>query len=85
MDIVGRILGNDDLRQWEMNVDSIFLHSDFVSKSPYSDDLALIKLSHPVPNSTTVQPITLPSTTSSKFPSLGQLCVTKGWGCTELG
>ena len=33
MDIVGRILGNDDLRQWEMNVDSIFLHSDFVSKS----------------------------------------------------
>ncbi|KAK3759954.1 hypothetical protein RRG08_066619 [Elysia crispata] len=85
LNIVGRILDDDDLRQWEIDIDTIILHPGYNSSNLLSDDIALIRLSDAAPISNIVQPITLPSPTTNGFPYVGQMCITKGWGCTTSG
>ncbi|KAK3754627.1 hypothetical protein RRG08_020614 [Elysia crispata] len=81
--------GNDELREWELDIDKIVLHSRWSpinnTKSFFKNDIALIKLSRPAPDVYTVQPIALPSWTNKNFPYEGQMCTTMGWGCTTPG
>lgn len=85
LNIVGRIIDDDDLRQWEIDLDRIYLHPGYNASNLFSDDIALVKLSRPAPHNDRVRPISLPSPNLDGFPTLGQMCITKGWGCTANG
>ncbi|RUS69971.1 hypothetical protein EGW08_022267 [Elysia chlorotica] len=85
LNIVGQLLDDNNLRQWEIGIDRIVLHPGYNSSNLFSDDVALIRLSEPAPHSSRVQPISLPSPLVANFPRVGQMCTTKGWGCTTNG
>ncbi|CAG5124761.1 unnamed protein product [Candidula unifasciata] len=88
LDIIGRVLNQDDLRQWEVNVDRIVTHPNYNRTSLLNDDIALLRLAEAVPNGrrfSLIQMIPLPNQTEVDFPQVGQVCTTKGWGCTTVG
>ncbi|GFN75280.1 transmembrane protease, serine 6 [Plakobranchus ocellatus] len=85
LDVLGRILDDDELRQWEIDLDTIIIHPGYNRSDLYSDDIALVKLSRRAPQNNLVRPIRLPSASNQGFPAVGQTCITKGWGCTTRG
>ncbi|KAK3712185.1 hypothetical protein RRG08_020890 [Elysia crispata] len=71
-----------DCREMGNGVDTIVVYPGYNSSSGI-DDIALIKLWHPVRVDANVRPIILPSPTFKNFPFQGQMCTTMGWGCTK--
>ncbi|KAK3776050.1 hypothetical protein RRG08_046717 [Elysia crispata] len=83
---MGCSVGDDEMREWEIDIKKIVLHPSFDNRNgPSLDDIALIKLSRPAPKISRIEPIALPSQTNTSFPSRGQMCTTMGWGCTSRG
>ncbi|XP_005090183.1 transmembrane protease serine 6 [Aplysia californica] len=88
LDVVGRVFDQNELRQWEISLDRIVVHPGYNASSLFSDDIALVRLSRPVPNPrrfSLIQNVTLPDANDNSFPMPGEVCVTKGWGCTARG
>ncbi|BFY97560.1 hypothetical protein BsWGS_00600 [Bradybaena similaris] len=88
LDIIGRVLDQNDLRQWEVKVDRIVIHPNYNKSSLFNDDIALLRLAQAVPNGqrfSLIQTIPLPEHDEVNFPQTGQVCTTKGWGCTARG
>ncbi|XP_059161623.1 serine protease 1-like isoform X1 [Physella acuta] len=82
--LVGKVIDSDRLRVWEVKVERIIIHPH-INRTEFSNDIALVKLSKAVPASgrySNIRSIPLPSEEDSSFPQPGQVCVTKGWGCT---
>lgn len=59
-------------------VASIVRHPSFNGDALQGSDVALLKLAHPVPFSSTIKPISL-ALPGSRFPA-GTLCWVTGWG-----
>ncbi|CAL1530936.1 unnamed protein product [Lymnaea stagnalis] len=91
LDLVGRIFDNDKLKQWEVTLDRIVMHPSYNASGMNlvgADDIALVRLSRPLPTSgqqAVIQNIAMPNENDLNFPHPGQMCVTKGWGCTTQG
>jgi len=88
VDLIGRVFDNNNLRIWEKDVERIVTHPTYNVSGLYTDDIALVRLSSPVPMSNRfrlIQNVSLPSRDDDSFPETGQMCITKGWGCTAQG
>lgn len=84
--IFGKIFRKMKWRQWNVKIAKVIVYPDF-QINDFHDDIALLKLSHPVPTEiiSTIQPVPLAPKSAVLFPEAGSMCMMKGWGCTEGG
>lgn len=82
----GKIFKKVKWRQWNVKIEKIFIFPEF-SEKQIDNDIALVKLSQPVPTQllSTIKPVRLTQSGNNYFPPPGMMCVMKGWGCTEVG
>ena len=60
----------------------------FLFSDSWANDIALVRLEEPVPSGPDVPEIgsvTLTAQGERRFPADGQICIMKGWGCTQSG
>ncbi|XP_050397260.2 serine protease 1 [Patella vulgata] len=86
--VLGQIFHRSDWVQWEIDVERIVIHPQYDSADSWANDIALVKLERSVPSGVSysaIRRIKLPVQGDNSFPSVGQTCVAKGWGCTHNG
>lgn len=87
-DVLGRIFGRRDWRQWDIDVTRIVTHPGYQPSKSWENDIALVRLEKPVPSGREfhrIRRINLPESGNITFPKLNEVCVMKGWGCTAGG
>ncbi|KAJ8321545.1 hypothetical protein KUTeg_000901 [Tegillarca granosa] len=87
-DVLGRIFGRRDWRQWDIDVTRIVPHPGYQQSKSWENDIALVRLEKPVPSGRDfhrIRRINLPQYGNITFPKLNDVCVMKGWGCTVGG
>ncbi|GAB1602015.1 trypsin-like [Argonauta hians] len=86
MNVVGKIFRKLKWRQWNVKVSKIIVHPNFRINA-FHDDIALVKLAHPVPTHIhpKIKSVGLASQGVTDFPHTGKLCIMSGWGCTQSG
>ena len=61
----------------------------FLFTAKWANDIALVKLEESVPSGASqvpeIQAVRLPRQGLTGFPTTGQQCIMKGWGCTSGG
>ncbi|XP_067656997.1 serine protease 1-like [Haliotis asinina] len=86
--LLGRLLQRSEWMQWEIGVERIVIHPHYNESSIWANDIAMVRLSRPVPSGPEfgyIKRVNLPRAFDDSFPGVGQLCVTTGWGCTSNG
>ncbi|ESO98416.1 hypothetical protein LOTGIDRAFT_214033 [Lottia gigantea] len=86
--VLGQLFDRSDWVQWEITADRLVVHPEYDSEDSWKNDIALVHLKRPVPSGDDYSPIrriNLPDQGDNSFPTVGQNCVTQGWGCTSQG
>lgn len=64
----------------------MFIHVIYQYADLWKHDIALILLEKAIPtDDDNISPVSLPLPTNSSWPEDGQVCIVKGWGCTQQG